>query len=49
MTREEAEQILGPEVTAQITAQVAAWPPLTEEKIALLARLLDLNVDTDAA
>lgn len=40
MTSDEAAAILGPELTAQITAQAAADGPLRPEQIALLVRLL---------
>lgn len=50
MTVEEAEQILGPELSAKIRARAAQAPPLTPEQIRALVPLLsDPESDTQAA
>ena len=49
MTYEEAAQILGPELTAQVDAQAAQYPPLTAEQIAHLAPLLAAADEEPAA
>lgn len=48
MSYAESVARLGPDVMAQVAAEVAEWPPLTPEQIALLAPLL-AGLDTAPA
>jgi hypothetical protein len=49
VTEEEAEAILGPEVTARIRERAAKAKPLTSQQITLLVGLLQVDLDAPSS